>query len=308
MEELQALHVNAAFFFYPSQHPDEAGELTRQCREKGISVFTEDTPRGEPFTVKDEKGNWRLIQPLCVNGPFCRLWADKIASVCREFAPDSMGLCPDEFYWSNSQLGYTCRVIPSTNETFYCACSACTKEFCAKYGQEFLELGRSRILQENTPANRAFILFRYESVARAFREWMDRVKAENSNQNVCIVLSAVPQYALERYPSGICWDILGKRVPADDVIVTAFPSSFDYRGPRTHYWITETVKHLVGAFKNSRAGIVCNLYDCNLEGSSTSIKREMDGKYIPVKVRPVDVYGNIISCIANGAKTYREKI
>jgi len=180
----------------------------------------------------------------------------------------------------------------------------CKSTFRKEYGHPFPEIGRSRLVAEDTPAGRSFVLFRYNSVARGFREWLGAVQAARPGQETSIVLSAVPQYALERYPSGICWDILGRDVPVDEVIVTAFPSSFDYRGPKTHHWITETAKHLVGAFKHSRACIVCNLYDCNIEGSTTSVKREIDGAYLPVRVRPVDVYGNAVSCVANGVKTF----
>lgn len=304
VEDLKACQANTLFFFNPLGNALQTRAVIAACRREGLAVMTEQSPRGPKFIFTDEKKVKRLRQPACLNGPFADQWATNLAETAGQLDLDSFGLCPDEFYWSNAQMGYTFGVKPATNLPFYCDCAACRQAFRSVAGREWPASGRSRLLTGDSQAERDFVKFRYQSAAQAFQKWAQAVTRARPGQRTALVFSAVPVYALERYPGGICWDLIGSAVPVDDVVVTAFPGCWDYRGPETHFWITETAKHLVGAFPRAASGVVINLYDCNVDGESNSVRRQIDGAYPAIRVRPVDIYGTLLSCVANDARIF----
>ena len=301
-EDLSKLHANCAIVFTPGRDP--AAHLTRtikECRARGISVFMDGGARDQTFRRLGEDKKWQLINPPCYNGPYADAWEDYLIRMVKQFRFDVMSLTTDEVYWANAQTRYTFRVSPSSDVPFYCQCKHCKRGFREKYGFDLPKPSRSRILQ-GSAANRAFILFRYESVAKALARFDAVVRRANPECKTGVVFSAVPVYALERYPSGICYDLIGRTVKIDNVAVTAFPSGWDYHGPESHYWITETAKHFVAAFPSSTVTVVLNNYNCNDPDDKKSAKREIDpGQFPRIRLRKVDCWGNALSLAAHGA-------
>lgn len=301
-EDLSKLHANCAIVFTPGRDP--VTHLTRtikECRARGISVFMDGGARDQTFRRLGEDKKWQLINPSCYNGPYADAWEDYLVRMVKQFRFDVMSLTTDEVYWANAQLRYTFRVSPGSDVPFYCQCEHCKRGFREKCGFDLPKPSRSRILHDSA-ASRAFVLFRYESVARALARFDAVVRRANPGCKTGVVFSAVPVYALERYPSGICYDLIGRNVKIDNVAVTAFPSGWDYHGPESHYWITETAKHFVAAFPSSTVTVVLNNYNCNDPDDKKSAKREIDpGQFPRIRLRKVDCWGNALSLAAHGA-------
>jgi len=301
-EDLSELHSDCVIVFTPGKDADVHLRRTiEECRGRGISVFMDGGARDETFRRRGEDRKWRLVNPACLNGPYADAWEKYLIRMVTQFNFDVMSLTTDEFYWANAQTRYTFGVQPQGDAPFYCQCEHCKRGFRERYGLALPDSGRSRILNDSAAA-RAFVLYRYESVADALARFDAAARRARPGGKTGAVFSAVPVYALERYPSGICYDLIGRKVRIDNVAVTAFPSGWDNHGPESHLWIAETAKHFVAAFPTSTVTVVLNNYNCNCPDDKKSVKREIDpGQFTPTRLRKVDCWGNALSLAAHGA-------
>lgn len=308
IKKLKAYKANAVIGF---GLPSKGKKLIEELSRKGVLVFEDSHSK---HLRKDDLNKLRQGQyPFCMAGEYQEMWLRAIPSFVKESKTDVYCVTLDEIYWNNLFFGYGldrkyCEDQPaySYSEKF----KKGYKDFCGKYEKKYnlkLQLpqtGRSRILKDNTIASRCFIQYRYKVFAEAIRDRIEAVNKADPSALTCAIFSAVPVFAMERYPSGIAWDIVGQTAKPDIMIATAFQTFQDYKGKDTHLFLTETACRLVAANRPRAAGIVMANYD-NCEKDSERNTNWFAGhprRYERVKVRKVDILGQAISYAAHGLR------
>lgn len=295
LEDAKALNADALMCF--SQDLGEPFRL--QCDKAGITLVHDSVGPGLRASVSTNKD---AFHDLSIFGSFGTVWSENLRLAALNPAYHFQVCVPDEFTWHNAQLRYTLGVDPPEETAFYCADESTLERFRKESGMDLPAFRRSRVLDGKVPAERQYAALRYKWAAETIREWASSVRKANPKMGVAAVFSSMPAYGLERYPSGIAWDILGAGEFLDMVIVTAFQSHFDYRGLETHYYISETAKTLAAAFgPKTRTGVVTQLYSQNDENDPQTTVRAVDGLFLPAPLRPVDIYGSLIAAAYHGA-------
>lgn len=295
IEAMKGLGAN--FLLTLGQVQDDA--FLKACNEAGITIMRDGMGR---IAVQERKSPEKYYQHS-FTGAFFREWNDYLKGLAA--APGCHVLCcvPDELTWHNAQLRYTTGISPPEAIPFYATDDDSRARFKKETGMELPAFRRSRILDGKDPAERRYAILRYKWAEDSLRKWARTIRDTNKGVQVGAVLTSVPAFGLERYPSAMAWDLLGRESFVDIMTVTAFTTGYDYRGLDTHYYVSETAKTLAAAFgPKTQTGVVTVLYSTNLDDDPYTVRRLIDGTYLPTRVRPVDIYGTHIASAFHGAK------
>lgn len=307
-DELTALGTNGVFFWIPDGSPDEAAmesfrQRVKEYREKGAKYFCINSVAplsAEFFHEHLDAGvtRKRLKHAYSLNGPIAETFLQRVKTAAGWKLPVIYNLVPDEIYYANAHIPYTFGVPLHPKETYFCSSKEELAAFTKETGLNPPELTRSRRLKKNSREARQFILFRYRTLARTLKLWQRVARETFPEIETYSMLNLCGVYGLERYPSGLALDMLGPDAGFDYISATSFQCSYDWRGQDTHYYIPETVKHLIAGLPNAR------VYAFNSVFSWLPDSRRASGllpaeKFAPV--RPLDYYGTTISSVAHGA-------
>jgi len=306
LKQLTDYEANACIAF---GHPKSATNLISAMRERGILAMEDAHYRkcSEPDRIRD---GW---VPFCMKGEYQRSWLKGLRDYVRASDVDAYCVTLDEVYWNNLFFGYGfgrkyCEDQPvyTFSEDFRDGFRAWCTNSEAIYATAIRapDTGRTRIIKDNTVGGRRFILYRYKAFAQAMRERIAIVKEVRPDALAYVIFSAVPTFALERYPSGIAWDVVGETARPDLMVATAFQTFQDYRGKETHLCLTEAACHLVAGNRPRPAGIVMAIHDNCVVNSDHGVSWPAGdpSRYQKVEIRPVDVVGQALSYAAHGLR------
>ncbi|OPZ93959.1 MAG: hypothetical protein BWY73_00011 [candidate division TA06 bacterium ADurb.Bin417] len=297
LEDLKAVDGNFLLAF----QQDLGENFMKLCEAAGVTVYLNSVGRPALRPGADPGDYYQHS----IFGAFGRDWREfLLRNAGRQ---DLHGLCcvPDEFTWHNAQLQYTLSIRPPRDWPFYPSDETIGRRFKQETGLELPRFGHSRVLDGRDPAQRSYAAIRYRWTAEVLKEWSDQIRSVNPRLKVGAVLTTLPAYGLERYPSGIAWDRLGESGALDLAVVTAFGTGHDYRGLDTHYLISETAATLAAAFGPAvKTGVAICLYSQNVESDTQTLIRSIGGLYLPTPLRPVDIYGTHIASAFHGARVF----
>jgi len=289
--------LGANFLLTLGQAQDDA--FLKACDEAGITIMRDCMGR---VAIQDRKSPEKYYQHS-FSGAFFREWDDYLKGLAA--TPGCHVLCcvSDEFTWHNAQLRYTTGLSPPKDVPFYATDEGSKQRFKKETGMELPAFGRSRILEGKDPAERRYAILRYQWAEDSLRKWVQTIRETNKSVQVGAVLTSIPAFGLERYSSAMAWDLLGRESFVDVMTVTAFTTGYDYRGLDTHYYVSETAKTLAAAFgPKTQTGVVTVIYSTNVDDDPYTVRRLIDGTYLPTRLRPVDIYGTHIASAFHGAK------
>ncbi|HIE53207.1 MAG TPA: hypothetical protein EYP85_15755 [Armatimonadetes bacterium] len=270
----------------PGEGGDLLGDFLQACAAHGIGVWLTMAPLTHDITDVNDPD---FPEYYCVNGRFGEEWTKLLADVaCEPLA--GLSLVPDEFVWANGRLKRRFANHPDEAvRQFYanlpseCNCSTCQRLFRERTGRE-LPVG-VRDAKEET--RRQYIAFRYDSTTAWIKRTAAAVKAVNPNLRADSLICVGPLCLDNRVYTGVAWDRVGYETDIDFLTTDPYILLHNYLGDSTHWYVTETTVHLVGAGKKRQAGVV-------LEASRLRAEhRELD---------PVEVYGSALSAVAHGAR------
>jgi len=278
--------------FLPRRDPDRdlLGEFLQACAEHGIGVWlTLSPPTHEIANANDPD----FPEYFCVNGRFGEEWTKLLADVAREPLA-GLSLVPDEFVWSNGELKQRFADHPDEAvRKFYadlpgeCNCPDCQRLFRERTGRSLpLEKGEPEGGVADGKTKRQYIAFRYDSTTQWLKRTAAAVKAANPSVRADSLICVGPLCLDNRVYTGLAWDQVGYETDIDFLTTDPYILLHNYLGDSTHWYVTETTMHLVGAGRKRQAGVV-------LEASRLRAEyRELD---------PVEVYGSALSAVAHGA-------
>jgi len=192
-------------------------ERTRQgiadCKKAGIRHFLwcGHAALSQECFDKDK----RLTMPYCLVGPMRQQLEKMFAETARNASPGHYTSCSlDEMGWNNMYAGYglygpkkSAEMIPE-GTPFYCNCEECQKAFRKETDMDLPEIGPSRLFKTNTTQVRRFILWRYETFARALAGFVAKAQETNPKGRTMLTLSLASSQSLERYPQGLAIDVI----------------------------------------------------------------------------------------------------
>ena len=305
-KELEEMGVNVAYVGFEDDAQAVANfeAFLSACHECGIRVFVDTGPRGEFF--EDREGR-RLI--FCVNGDFTDRWAEYLKKIAR-LGVDGISVIPDEFRWEQDHVGYEFGgdQWASLGRERFCYCGKCIDKFKDEFkmlppheGPGFdvdyykatitpWVFGTPHRFPSDDDATRNWVRFRYRSVAEAVRYWSESVKEVAPEIATVPMLNMVPIAVDRRYPSGVAWDAIGLLDSVDTLSANPYIGLHPYYDAGLdHYYVSETVKHLLAASSKERATVVL---------SATSLRPFLR------PLRGVEVYGAALSALGHGAQGF----
>ena len=307
-EELAELGANAVFFWLPDGSPDESRmkgflQTLDKYRAKGAKYFLINSvaPWGPEFfdeRTEDAANKKTLKYAYTFNGPIAELFLNRTRTAAGWRLPVIHNFVPDEIYYANAHIPYTFRGPLEAGDTYLCGSAEEREAFRTATGLDLPPLTRSRLLKQNTREARQFILFRYRTLADTLKQWQQAARDVNPQIETYTMLNLRAVYGLERYPGGLALDMLGPDAGFDYVSATSFQCSYDWRGPDTHYYVPETIKHLRAGLPNAR------VFAFNTVFAWLPDSRAADG-LLPLEqfapAQPLGYYGTALSSVAHGA-------
>ena len=295
VEAMKALGVNCLICF----RQDGGDEFLKACDKAGITIILDGTGRAAKLDTRKPTDYYNHS----FTGTFADGWNAYLKRAAASKRYHMLCCVPDEMTWHNAQLKYTLGITPPSDVPFYPTDAATAARFKKETGMELPKFRRSRILDGRNPAERRYAVLRYKWADEALRKFARTISDANKNMKTAAVLTSIPSFGLERYPSAMAWDMLGREPFLDVATVTAFTTGYDYRGLDTHYAVSETAKCLASAFgPKVQTGVVTVLYSANMEDDRWSVRRKIDGVYLPTPLRPVDIYGPHIAAVFHGSQ------
>jgi len=307
-EEMAALGCSAKFFWEPSGTPDESemqGFLATldEYRARGGKYFFVNRlePNGPEFyaeRVVNGKKEKALKYPYTFHGPIAELFLHRVRRAAAWKLPVIHNFVPDEIYYANAHIPYTFGVPVPEDDTYLCSSPEVRAAFSRETGLELPQVTRSRLLKRNTREARQFILFRYRTLADTLKQWQRVAREVNPEIKTYAMLNLRAVYGLERYPGGLALDLLGPDAGFDYIAATSFQCSYDWRGPDTHYFIPETIKHLRAGLPKAKVFAFTSAFRWLPDSSAAKGLLPLE-EFAPL--RQLCYYGTAISSIAHGA-------
>ena len=301
---LADLHINALHVYLGRSDvelnprrpgPPPVSRFLQAAHQRGLGVWvTLGWPQPGIKSVQDPN----FPEYYCVNGRFGREWPELLALAAKQ-PFDALGFVPDEYNWNTwGPREWYAKCPDEKVRQFYaalppyCNCPDCRRQYQAMFGRDLPELSGPNQPQPSDPAWLDFCLFRYASTTDWIRRTADAVKAVRANARLDSMICVSPICSDDWLGPGVAWDDLGHHTKVDVLQTDPYLLLHNYLGDSTHWYITETATHLVGANRQRRAGVT-------LEASRLrpSTPQEPNRNH-----DPVEVYGCAYSAIFRGAR------
>lgn len=234
-------------------------------------------------------------------GPLGTNWLALVAKTAALKLPVVYNFVPDEIYYNNGHIPYAFGVPINPKTPWYPDTAEEKNAFKTATGFAFPRVTISRLLGGDTKENRAFILHRYRTLAKTVKSWYTQARQIYPDIQTTAMFNLTDVYGLERYPGGIALDLFGEDAGLTYVSATSFQCSYDWRGPDTHYYPTETVKHLIAGFPAAK--IICWTSAYLFAPDSGELRFLLPIETFP-KLRPIDLIGTAVSAIGHGGEGY----
>ncbi len=278
----------------PAKRRDAVADFLTAAHRRGFGVWVTMGAGGRPVSSADDPN---FPEYFCVNGQWGRDWSELIAFAAqRPF--DAVGFVPDEYNWSNG--GLKRRYAKARDERVrefyaklpaYCNCPDCRKKFEAMFDEPFPELPPGDPPGPD-PIWLKFVQFRYASTTDWIRRTAEAVRRVNKDIRLDSMICVTPICSDRWLSPGVAWDQVGYRSGIDILQTDPYILLHNYLGDSTHWYVTETATHLVGANRKRRAGVT-------LEASRLRPSTE---KAPYRNLDPVEVYGSAYSAVFRGAR------
>jgi len=231
-------------------------------------------------------------------GPLGKKWLEIAGERASWKLPIAYNFVPDEIYYNNAHLPYAFRVPVHPKTPWYPGTPEEKAAFKEATGLNFPRVTASRFLGGDTKQHRAFILHRYRTLASTIKSWYALARTKNPGMKSWAIFNLTDVYGLERYPGGLALDMFGEDAGLDYAMATAFQCAYDWRGPDTHYFPSENVKHLIAGFP--KAKVICFPSAKVWLPDSSLLGPILPKEYFP-SFRPIDMVGVAVSSIGHGA-------
>lgn len=311
-KEAEELGFNTRFLFAGPPEGDNTKVVAwiekdiEPYRKVGISnfwIYAFSPARAAVFSQYVESG--KKYKALETGYSFAgALGSNWLALVTRTAAlklPVVYNFVPDELYYNNGHVPYAFGVPLNPKTPWYPDTAEEKNSFKAATGLAFPRVTISRFLGGDTKENRAFILHRYRTLAKMVKSWYAQARQIFPDIQTAAMFNLTDVYGLERYPGGIALDMFGEDAGLTYVSATSFQCSYDWRGPATHYYPSETVKHLIAGFPAAR--VICWTSAGVWAPDSGELRFLLPAETFP-KLRPIDLLGTAVSSIGHGAEGY----
>jgi hypothetical protein len=307
-KEAKELHWNTKFCWgYPDTSAEAAQQwgqkTTAELREVGVKYlfayafgpgraadYSEYTECGQKYKALATGYSWL--------GPLGNRWLELVAERASWNLPLAYNFVPDEIYYNNAHVPYAFGVPVHPKTPWYPQTPGEQNAFKEATGLAFPSVTASRFLGGDTKLHRTFILFRYRILASTIKSWYVHARTKNPGMKSWAIFNLTDVYGLERYPGGIALDFFGEDAGLDYAMATAFQCSYDWRGPDTHYFPSETVKHLRAGFP--KAKVIC-FPSAKVWLPDTALLGPVLPKESFPEFRPIDMIGVAVSGIGHGA-------
>lgn len=228
-------------------------------------------------------------------------WLALVTKTAALKLPVVYNFVPDELYYNNGHIPYAFGVPLNPNTPWYPDTADEKTAFQAATGLSFPRVTASRFLGGDTKENRAFILHRYRTLSKTVKSWYTQARKINPDIQTTAMINLTDVYGLERYQGGMALDMFGEDAGLTYVSATSFQCSYDWRGPDTHYYPSETVKHLIAGFPAAK--VVCFTSASVWLPDSRTLQFLLPVETFP-NLRPMDMIGTAVSSIGHGAEGY----
>lgn len=261
-ERLSDLNASIVYLC-PGNSPIQYVEGDAVCRfldvlqKKGIGVSTYLIPNSVLFPAFKQLPSFQGSFAHCPIGVFSVEW-EKVLSELAKYNYYGITVAPDEWWWSALNR------YPE-----------CVEEFQRRYGKNTDPRSNTRLWTQMC----------YQLSRERVETWAKCVKSRNPKVEASVLFSMNPVLNGRRAESGVAWDELGYIKDLD--LVCADPYVV-LHGPPNHWYVPETVKHLVASSSRRYAEVVLQAIQ------HREYQRELT---------PVEVYGSALSAIWSGARS-----
>jgi hypothetical protein len=311
-KEAEELNFNTKFMFANPPEGDAAKvaawteKYVEPYRKIGISniwIYAFQPARAAVFSEYIESGRkYKALETgYSFAGALGTNWLALVAKTAALKLPLVYNFVPDELYYNNGHIPYAFGAPLNPKTPWYPDTAEEKNLFKAATGCAFPRVTVSRFLGGDTKENRAFIIHRYRTLAKTVKAWYAQARQIYPDIQTAAMLNLKDVYGLERYPGGMALDMFGEDAGLTYVSATSFQCSYDWRGPDTHYYPTETVKHLGAGFPAAK--VICWTSASVWAPDSNELRFLLPVETFP-KLRPIDLLGTAVSSIGHGAEGY----
>lgn len=259
-------------------------EFIKLAHQNGIYVTTY---QGSSYFIHWNRDRTGLKYPYCFSGQYRADYGEVLKRIASA-GFDAVSVAPEEFVWERLHALYDFGAyVPKMRQGLLKQLGFDKYPYSEAFAHELRRKYKTDVVQDEREPNFVYMMkARYESVASAIKYWNECVKQVNPNCETTL-LFANYLCSDRRYNIGCAWDIIGYETAVDRLGTDPYIILHNYRGDTDHWYATETTVHLVGANRNRKADVI-------LQGTRLRNYNR--------PLRPVEMYGCALSCVAHGAK------